>query len=426
MSKFEILFYFTKENRYSVNSLLASIEDMDLPPVYLLERIDDIKNYVREKANQRNKLILFFSLNSIQAVHLENIFKDLRSIGENNLIMIAGGPHATGLPGHLLDIGFDIVALHDGEEVIRDLISSFIKGKDLRDVKSIIFKSEKNDIIKTEKAHTVDINKFRSFPVVRWKIFSPIEISRGCPYGCHYCQTPQIFGRRMRHRSVEKILEMVEIMVKAGKKDVRFITPNALAYGSKGASLEYEKIRELLRNVRNVIGKEGRIFFGTFPSEIRPEFVNEEAVNIIKGFADNDNVTIGAQSGSSRLLEKIGRKHSPEDVIRAVKLFVNSGYKVNVDLIFGLPEEKEEDLEETLLFVETLVNLGVRIHAHYFLPLPGTSLAVNSPKPVPRKILEKLEDLTGKGHIFGNWKEQMRIASSLVILNKIYAFQLWN
>lgn len=337
-----------------------------------------------------------------------------------------GAPHATGLPNHLLDVGFDIVALHDGEEVIRDLIKSFIKGDDLRNVKNIIFKDEKTDIIKTGIGNPVDINMFRSFPVTRWKIFSPIEISRGCPYGCYYCQTPQIFGRRMRHRSVDKILEMVEIMARAGKKDVRFITPNALAYGSRGVNAEYEKIVELLRNIRNIIGKEGRIFFGTFPSEIRPEFVNEEAVRIVKGFADNDNVTIGAQSGSRRILERIGRKHSPEDVIKAVKLFMNAGFRVNVDLIFGLPEEGVEDLRETLIFVETLVKLGARIHAHYFLPLPGTPLATSSPKPVPPIILEKLQELTGRGHLFGNWREQMRISSSLCILNQRYAFQLMN
>ncbi|MEZ5334950.1 MAG: radical SAM protein [Methanolobus sp.] len=36
---------------------------------------------------------------------------------------------------------------------------------------------------------------------------SPLEISRGCPFRCRYCQTPRLFGNKMRHRSIDSIVK---------------------------------------------------------------------------------------------------------------------------------------------------------------------------------------------------------------------------
>ena len=65
----------------------------------------------------------------------------------------------------------------------------------------------------------------------------------------------------MRHRSID------EIVVSANRHEqIRFVTPNAFAYGSDGIHPRFEKIECLLKKFRH------QIFFGTFPSEVRPEF----------------------------------------------------------------------------------------------------------------------------------------------------------
>jgi B12-binding domain/radical SAM domain protein len=199
-------------------------------------------------------------------------------------------------------------------------------------------------------------------------------------------------------------------MIKHGLKDIRFITPNALSYGSEdGIKLNLKAVEELLSSVKKIKGVR-RVFFGSFPSEVRPEHVTEESVELIKRYADNDNLVIGAQSGSDRILKLCGRKHTVEDVYRAVKIAVKNGFKAKVDFIFGFPDETEDDIKQTINFMEELTKLGASIHAHFFMPLPKTPFAAKKPKPVDLKLLRVINKLTGKGLLFGNWKQQEQLA----------------
>ncbi len=50
------------------------------------------------------------------------------------------------------------------------------------------------------------------------------------------------------------------------------------------------------------------------------------------------------------------------------------GYGVDIDFIFGLPEEREEDIHLTIDFFKDVLHSTkkIRIHTHAFMPLPGT------------------------------------------------------
>jgi len=420
MGKSALVFYYAKKNRYSINALLSAIEDLELPEVFLFDTIELILDFLKENLGSKyNKVLLFFSLNSIQALELEGELKSIKTQFGDKVILVVGGPHATGLPAHLLDMGVDLVVKGEGEEQIRKIIKSRWERSDWCSIRGVAFKDTDGTIVETDPPPPVDIDSYLSFPVKRWRLFSPIEITRGCPFSCGYCQTPQIFRRRMRHRSPEVIIRMVKYFYESGKRDIRFITPNALSYGSSKKE-DFKPLEELLRGVRDILGTKGRIFIGTFPSEIRPEFITEEAVEILKKYADNDNVVIGAQSGSNKVLGKIHRSHTVEDVIKAVEILQKAGFTVNVDMIFGLPFEDQHSLSETMQFLEILSKKGVRIHTHYFLPLPQTPLGLLDPKPVDRQIMEKLADLQGKGLAYGSWLNQMRISNRLSQLIRRY------
>lgn len=92
-----------------------------------------------------------------------------------------------------------------------------------------------------------------------------------------------------------------------------------------------------------------RFFFGTFPSEVRPEFVTEESVELVRKYCANDSLSLGAQSGSGRILKEIRRGHTVEDSISAVECCLEHEIVPAVDFIFGLPTETEEDQEKKAL-----------------------------------------------------------------------------
>ncbi len=241
----------------------------------------------------------------------------------------------------------------------------------------------------------------------------PIEITRGCVHACRFCQASFLFGARPRHRSVDRVAEWVRAMARRGAGDVRFVTPSALAYGSPDGSPRLDRVEALLEAVREAAGPGGRIYFGSFPSEIRPEHVTAEALRLLRRFVANDNLVIGAQSGSDRMLASCHRGHSAEDALRAARLAVEAGFRARVDLIFGLPGETPEDAALTRRLMEDLARLGAEVHGHAFLPLPGTPWRGRPPGRLEGETRLWLERLASRGRAFGQWSRHEALAAAL-------------
>ena len=149
------------------------------------------------------------------------------------------------------------------------------------------------------------------------RILAPIEISRGCPWGCTYCQTPRLFGSCMRHRSIPIIAKYAR-----RHKDIRFTSPNSLAYGSDGRRPRLEKVEALLKALAE---QKKPIYFGTFPSEVRPEFVSPAALELIVKYCANKSLSLGGQSGSPAVLRSIGRGHGRDEIEAACELALDYG-----------------------------------------------------------------------------------------------------
>jgi radical SAM superfamily enzyme YgiQ (UPF0313 family) len=158
-----------------------------------------------------------------------------------------------------------------------------------------------------------------------------------------------------------------------------------------------------------LVGRE-RVYFGTFPSEVGPETVTPEAVDLVRRYCGNDNLIFGAQTGSDRLLRALRRNHTVADTTRAAEIIVAGGLKPIVDLIFGLPGEEAEDVAATLRLMENLVTMGAVLHTHTFMPLPGTPLENAPPGRVDPALHPFLDRLASQGHQIGQWRKQEQIA----------------
>ena len=413
--KIAFAIFYHKNNFYSLNAILGALEteeDLNELNVYFLRN----KNLLIEELDciiKKNELtIVGISFFTTQIFEIRNLISSLRSKFKSKCLLIAGGPHPTGDPIGTLKLGFDVVVVGDGEETIIELIKKLGSSENFRDIKGIAYINELSEYITTGKRNPIDLNKFPPFPLKNRR-FGAIEITRGCPYLCYFCQTPYISGTSPRHRSVEVISRYVGELKKyyGDLTDIRYITPNAFAYGSQdGKRINLEKVEDLLSNTRNIIGKKGRIYFGTFPSEVRPEHVTQETLDLVLEYANNDNITIGAQSGSQKILDECHRGHSIEDIYNAVELTLKSDLKINVDFIFGLPEETEEDILLTVKMMKNLASKGARIHAHTFIPLPQTPFASVSISRLNKVIKKEIKNLVSIGLAFGDWSKQERLA----------------
>ncbi len=319
------------------------------------------------------------------------------------------GAHPSARPRSVLEAGFDVVCRGDGEPVFPELVRRWAEGAPLSHIPGLYLRTPQGPV-STGPPRRVPLDSVPALPIAHGK-YGPIEITRGCPYRCRYCQTPRLKGRTVRHRSLDAIFRAVETMIKAGRTDLRFISPNAFAYGSPdGRRPNLQALHDLLSGLRERLSGSGRIFFGTFPSEVRPEWVRPETLALLVRYADNRQLVIGAQSGDPEMLRRMERGHTPNDVRTACALMKSFGIRPIVDFIIGLPGESHEQMARSLDFMEELAEDGARIHAHTFLPLPGSPWGVRKPEPITDDIRSRLERLISRGKLFGQWKAQARLA----------------
>lgn len=413
----QLIVHLTRLNKFSFNALLGAAEAL---PFFSRLRIDQPGNdagllaLLREAGNSSaGPTAACFSFFSTQLPEVAALLRRARAAAGDRVLFLAGGPHPTGDPRGTLALGFDLVVRGEGEETFPALLHCLFEGRDYRQLPGLAWHDEDGTYRHTGRCRPVCLD---DYPPHSEKLsrFGPIEITRGCPFACGYCQTPQLHGARVRHRSMASILGCVETLSRRGLTDIRFITPNAFAYGSPdGRRIDYPALRGLLAGVRRIVGGQGRIFFGSFPSEVRPEHVTPQTVALLKEFADNDNLVFGAQSGSPRMLERCRRGHTLADVHRAVALTVAAGLHAYVDFIIGLPGEKEEDIRLSLAAMEELAGMGAEVHAHTFMPLPLTPFARQPPGRVTYEVRRALEQLIGRGRAFGDWERQERQAEMI-------------
>ncbi len=407
--------YYTKHNRNGFNALIGALETKDCfqdVKLYIFRKEGNLFSSLDSIVKRHSKVIIGFSFFTTQLWKIYPVIKKLKQKYGKRILCIAGGPHPTGDPLGTLRMGFDIVVRGEGEETFIELLRRLEENEDYEDVKGIVFMAEEGYHFSGWRK-PVDLNSYPPF-AVEHSLFGPIEITRGCPFACYFCQTPRIFGTKPRHRTVENICKYVKIMKGKNRTDIRFVAPNAFSYGSPdGKEVNIQALEELLESLRQILGRSGRIFFGSFPSEVRPEHVTEETLDLVMKYANNDNLIIGAQSGSQRILDMCHRQHSVEDVYNAVRLTRKAGLRANVDFIFGLPGETEKDVEITLKVIKDLVKMGAKIHVHAFMPLPQTPFAKESFKPLDKELIRKISRMISQGFAYGAWMEQINIARKI-------------
>ena len=369
MTPLPIWFRYSPKNSYSIAALLPLV-DAGL-------------------ARQPREGIMLYSFATAQAAGVYAEVDWARASRAAEAVYIAGGPHPSALPEEALQ-HFDLVVIGEGEETLPQLIRALENGSDPAAVKGIAFKRQ-GRVLFTGGREPVDLDLYPPFS----RILSPIEISRGCPWGCTYCQTPRLFGFCMRHRSIETIEKYAR-----RHKDIRFTSPNSLAYGSDGKRPRLEKVEALLKALWE---QKKPIYFGTFPSEVRPDFVSQKALEIIARYCANKSLSLGGQSGSPAMLRRIGRGHGKEEIEVACDLILEFGLTPQVDFIFGLPQESKEDQRLTLDLVRWIVAKKGKVRAHRFTPLPGTPLWSASLAPLAGEVEACLGRLALKGKVTGSW-----------------------
>jgi len=422
-----------KINRHSLNALVGALETdraLDDLELRLPTNESQLASHLAELRDCGKKAVVGVSFTTFQIWQVRDMMRrlagrsdDAAADAPDGVFWVAGGPHPTADPEGTLRLGFDAVVQGEGETAFLELLKAILAQGDVSEVPGVVVRRAPGTVPLLAGAITgrppsrrspIDLDAFPPFPLWRRRVVGPIEITRGCPFACGYCQTSHLLGMRPRHRGIDSIARYAAVIRQRGLRDVRVVTPNAFSYGSPdGKTLNLPAMESLLAALRETVGPEGRFYFGSFPSEVRPEHVTDDTVALVKRYANNDNLVIGAQSGSQRLLEHCRRGHTVADILAAASRTVAAGFKAQIDFIFGLPGETVEDLNETVELIRELVAIGAVIHAHAFTPLPQTPFALEPPGRIHGRLRPLIKELIRNGHLHGIWHKQERQAKQI-------------
>jgi len=394
-----LIFWKTRGNRFTLPVILGCLEGEGLHRSFRILLPGSAEQIPAEAACA--KAIAGFSFMTPQLWQVKQEVEKFKTALGKEAVFLAGGPHATGDPQGTLRLGFDFAFTGEAERTLPAFLRQYLAGKP---PETRILSGEKDSCL------------FSSYPPhsLEQRYFSPVEITRGCVYNCSFCQTPRIFGRSLRHRSAGIIAAHLKTAVPYGFRRSAFISPNAFSYGatgSQGANLP--AIEELLNACRQAGVAD--IHFGCFPSEVRPDWVHPEILQVVKRYCRNKTIVLGAQSGSDAMLARLNRGHTAQQGLTAARWIRQAGFTPHVDFVFGFPEETLEDRKLSLQMMGTMIREnGGKIHAHTFMPLPGTPLFRREPSRLDPETKNELKNWEQKKKLDGWWEEQEAMAWKIV------------
>ena len=411
-----LLFRTHSSSRYSVAALIGALEiDPRLLDFEISAPTTLTNNDIRKSVKKGVTIIA----HSVMSTQTKRIFDEVRRIRERfgeKVTIVGGGPHASARPKDLLSNGFDYAVIGEGEDTFPELVEALLSGKDPLRIPGVVGKTSES-WLKPRQLPFVNLDEYPPF-ALGMNIVGPIEVTRGCPFQCKFCCTPFLTGCRVRHRSVASVVKWLTSAVeKSGFTRAWFLSPNALSYGGKGLKAEPEKLEFLLRESTQVEGLD-EVFFGSFPSEVRPEFVTQPILEMLRSYVANTSVQIGLQSSSDRLLSLTNRHHTVEQGMRAIRITLDSGFVPHVDMIFGLPGETKTELHDSVELCYTLVEMGAKTHGHVFMPLPGSAYEEMPPGKLDPESRQRLGELSRRKEMTGAWSTQEGLAEFLWTENK--------
>lgn len=274
-----------------------------------------------------------------------------------NLTIVFGNFYATFNAERILKKypSVDVIVRGEGEYTSLELMKCLKSGKDLKHVLGITFR-KKNQLISTlDRPLIKDIDSL-PFPDrdlldveyhsttaginVAPKKFSSFVSSRGCVFRCRFCGCRKFAHNLWRPRSVENILEELQLLESQGYKQFLFVDDNFTLNPKRVIEL-CQRIRKERMDIEWIC--EGRVDDSTL-SMLR---------EIVK--AGCRMFYLGIESANQKVLDYYDKQTTPQQARTAVRNAKKAGIDVIVgSFIVGAPNETEKEIEKTFKFAEEL------------------------------------------------------------------------
>ncbi|MBL8002683.1 MAG: B12-binding domain-containing radical SAM protein [Flavobacteriales bacterium] len=300
---------------------------------------------------------------------------------------------STDHPELYLEKGADAIVLGEGEETERELLQRWSTGAPWEDVAGIAHRA--GGSLRTNPRRPV-LRDLDALPAPAWDLLDTapyraiwhasqgffslnVATTRGCPFKCNWCAKP-IYGNRYNSRSPEAVVREIAELQRRFAPDHLWMCDDI--FGLKPG---------WVRAFRDALRREGlRI---RYKVQSRADLLLEDDAIALLAESGLEEVWIGAESGSQRILDAMDKGITVAQIAEARRKLNAHGVRVGFFLQFGYLGETPADVERTLAMLDELMPDDIGISVSY--PLPGT------------KFFEKVKDELGAKR---NWTDSDDLA----------------
>lgn len=338
--------------------------------------------------------------------------------------LVWGGIHPTLLQRQTLENEFvDYIVWGEGEEVFHRLLGT-IKNKDfkaLKDISGIGFK-QNGKIYLTRNSgytsldrkfglpyHLLDMDQYARSLKIGYKREYLIWASRGCPWRCKFCSNSNSIwpNTKVRYHTIDHVVSDVKVLVNKYGADI-------ITIGGENFLLSEKRLIEILEAIR----KEGIFINYRFTTRIDLILkVKDETWELMKEYG-LVSVGIGAESGSQRMLDYMGKGISVEQIYKVNELLTRHKFYKVYNFLYCTPRETVEDVKMTLKCISDIARTSLYCPHPFnvmceYIPLPGTEMHEDSirhgfasPERIEDWTLFDFEDLANGKKIVRPWMSE--------------------
>ena len=288
--------------------------------------------------------------------------------------LVAGGPHATIVPDEPLAHGFRWVIRGEGEDALAELADVIDGRRAPRDVAGLSWIDRGMPRHNPTRPFINDLDRLAA-PLSALDLFdrrwyrrdgdgplppAGILSSRGCPAACTFCSN-DVTGRKFRYRSAPSVAAEVAMLRDRFAQPVFNFLDDSFAVGRR-------RVRELC----DALMASGAPVWWSCTAH--PAHLDRDILVEMQR-AGCSGIDIGMESADPGMLVRIGKGVTVERVLQVLGWCHELGIHAVVNLMFGWPDETDEELDATIGFIERALPIAGGFNARgVVVPYPGTAL----------------------------------------------------
>ena len=295
--------------------------------------------------------------------------------------IVCGGEHFTAVPDlSMAQAPIDYLVLGEGEETAIALFRAIELQLEVSTIPGIVFRKPDGAVVKNPRRDRIrDVDQL---PWPAWEFFDieayssnrlvsgiyygmtvPILATRGCPYQCTYCSSPNMWTTRWFARSPKDVIDEIESYHR------RYGATN-FPFQDLTAILKREWVVDFCREIES---RKLKITW-QLPAGTRSEIIDEEVARLLVRSGCR-SLNFAPESGSERTRAHMKKMLTDEKLFRAVHASVKAGLNVGAFFVLAYPTDDEEDLRATVRLAARLGRAGIDdVSAGFFFPLPSTEI----------------------------------------------------